>query len=94
MLSGNHIVELLVLRITAVAGEGKVKIIHQNLLLPFGGNIEENSEDMGKWQGVNRPPDCILAASDEGVPETEVVSADPGPEGEDDAICVQCVQPE
>ena len=38
------------------------------------------------------PPHCILAVSDEGVPETELVSTDPKPTEEGDAICVLCVQ--
>ena len=43
-LEGKSFAGLLVFRITPVAGEGKVKIIHQNL---FGGNIEENFENEG-----------------------------------------------
>ena len=34
-----------VFRITPVAGGGKVRVVHQNLLLPFGGNIEGDSGD-------------------------------------------------
>ena len=67
-----------------------MKIVHQNLLLPFGGNIEEDSENEGSQQGVDGPTDCILAVSDNGVPGTEVASTDPQPIGEGDAICVQC----
>ena len=33
-----------IFRIAPVPGKGKVKNAHQNLLLPFGGNIEEDSE--------------------------------------------------
>ena len=29
-----------VFRITLVTGGGKMRVVHQNLLLPFGGNIE------------------------------------------------------
>ena len=29
-----------VFRITPVTGGSKVRVVHQNLLLPFGGNIE------------------------------------------------------
>ena len=87
-VEGKPYVELPVFRITPVAGEGKVKIIHQNLLLPFGGNIERNSENKGNQQGVNGPPDCILAVSDDGVPETEVVSTDHESVGEGEAIHV------
>ena len=38
---------MLVFRIALVTGEDKVRIVHQNLLLPFGGNIDEDpgSED-------------------------------------------------
>ena len=81
-----------VFRITPVAGEGKVKIVHQNLLLLFGGNTEEDSENEGSQQGVNGPPDCILAVTDDGAPETRVVLTDPEPMGEGGAIHVQCVQ--
>ena len=51
-------VGLPVFRITPVAGEDKVKIVHQNLLLPFEDNIEKDSENKGSWQ------------SDDGVPGT------------------------
>ena len=53
-------------RIIPVAGEGKVKIVHQNLLLPFGGNIEGDSENERSQQDVSGPQDCILAVSDDG----------------------------
>ena len=82
---------LSVFRITLVAGEGNVKIVHQNLLLSFGGNIKEDSENEGSQQGVNRPPDCILAVSDD-IPGNEAVLTDPEPIGEGDAIHVKCVQ--
>ena len=39
-VEGQPYVGLPVLRNVPVAGEGKVKIVYQNLLLPFGGNIE------------------------------------------------------
>ena len=71
-----------VFRTTPVAGEGKVKIVHQNPLLPFGGNIEGGSENEGSQQDVDRPQDCILEVSDDWVPETEVVLTDPEPKGE------------
>ena len=80
-----------VTRTFPVAGIVKMKIVHQNLLLPFGGNIEGGSENEGSWQDVNGPQDCILAVSDE-VLETEVVSRDPKPKGDGDAICIQCLQ--
>ena len=78
--------------VTSVTEEGKVKIVHQNLLLPFGGNIEEGSENVGSQQVVDGPPDCILAVSDDAVSETAVVLTYPEPGGEGDAIHVQCVQ--
>ena len=81
-----------VFRITPGVGEGKVKIVHQNLLLLFGGNIQEDSENEGSWQGVDGPPDCILAVSDDGVSEIEIVLADPEPTCEGAAIHVQCEQ--
>ena len=94
MLRGNYILCSLVFRITPVAGEGKVKIVHWNLLLPHGGNIKEESENEVSWQGIDRPPDCMMAVSDDGVLGTEVVSTDPKPMGDSDAIHVQCVQTE
>ena len=30
---------------SAVEGEGKVKVVHQNLLLPFGGNVEDSKNE-------------------------------------------------
>ena len=91
-VKGQPYVGLPVFRITLVAGEGKVSIVHWNMLLPYWGNMEENSENEGSWQGVDRPPDSIMAVSDDGVLETEVSSADPEPEGEGDIVCVQHVQ--
>ena len=90
-VDGKPYVWLLVFRITQVAGEGKVKIVHWNWLLTYEGNIEEDSENEGSWH-VNGPLDCILAVSDDGVPKTEVLSTDPEPIGEGDAICIQYVQ--
>ena len=46
-VEGQQHVGLLVFRITPVAGEGKVKIVHGNLLLPFGDNIKEETENEG-----------------------------------------------
>ena len=37
-----------VFRITPVTGGGKVRVVHQNLLIPLGGNIEVDSGDMRK----------------------------------------------
>ena len=81
--------------IAPVAGEGKVKIVHQNLLFPFGGNVEEGPKNKGNWQqAANKPQDCILAASDEAVSGTEVLLTDPKPVDEVDTIHVQHVQTE
>ena len=68
-----------------------MKIVHQNMLLPFGGNIEGGSENKGSQQDVDRPQDCILVVSDDGFPETEAVSTDSEPKGEADASCLECV---
>ena len=92
MLRGKPYVGLPVFRITSVAGEGKVKIEHQNLVLPFWGNIKEDFENKESIQGVSGPPDCILAVSNDGVPESEVVSKDPEPMGEGEVIWVKYVQ--
>ena len=89
-IKGQPYAGLPVFRITPVAG--KVKGVHQNLLLLFGGNIEVSPENEGSWHDVNKSQDCILTVSDDDVPETEVVLTDPKPVGEGDAMCVQCVQ--
>ena len=85
---GQPYIGLLVFKIIPVAEEGKVKIVHQNLLLLFGGNIKDSPENEGNWQNANEPQDCILAVSDDGGTGIEVVSTDPKPVGEGDAICV------
>ena len=69
-----------------------MKIVHWNLFLPFGGNIEGGPDNEGNQQDADGPKDCILAVSDDGVPGTEVVSPDPEPMDKGDAIYVQCVQ--
>ena len=48
-----------VFRITPVTGGGKVRVVHQNLLLPYGGNIEGNSEDKVSQQKAGGPQDSI-----------------------------------
>ena len=83
---------LLVFKIAPVAGEGKVKIVHQNLLLPFGGNIKGGPENEGNWQNVDEPQDCILAVSGHGVQGIEDVLTDPKPVDDCHAIIVQHVQ--
>ena len=91
-VDGKPYARLPVFKITPVAGEGKVKVVHRNLLFPFGGNIEGCPENEGNWQDASEPQDCILAVSGDGVTETEVVLTDIKPVGDGDAICVQCVK--
>ena len=81
-----------VFKITPAAGEDKVKIVHWNLLLPFGGNIEWVPKNEGHQHDVSGFQDCISAVSNDGVWGTEVVSTGPEPMDEGDAIHVQCVQ--
>ena len=71
-----------------------MKIVHQNLLLPFEGNIEGVQGDEENWQDVDEPHDSISAVSDNRGSEAEVVSTDPKPMGEGDAIHVQHIQME
>ena len=59
-------------RIAPVTEEGKVKIVHQNLLLSFGGNIKGDPEKEESQQNANEPQDCISAVSDDGVIGAEV----------------------
>ena len=80
-----------VFRITPVMG-GKVRAVHQNLLLLFGGNIDGDSEDKESQQEVDDPQDSISADSNDKESEAEVVSLDPKPVGDGDAICVQHIQ--
>ena len=91
-VEGQPYAGLPVFKTAPVAGEGKVKNGHWNLLLPFGGNIEGGLENEGSQQDADRPQDCTSAVSDDGVPGSEVVSTDSKPIGEGDAICVKCVQ--
>ena len=65
--------------------------MYQSLLLSFGGNIEGGSEKRGVDK-MSTDPRILSWQSLDQVLETEVVSTDPEPKGEDDAICVQCVQ--
>ena len=81
-VEGQPYVGLLVFRIKLVAREGMVIIAHQNLLLLFRSNIKEDSEKEESQQGVERPPDCILAVSDDEVLESKVVLTDPELKGE------------
>ena len=46
-IEGQTYIRLPVFKITTVEGAGKVKIIHQSFLHPFGGNIERHPEDEG-----------------------------------------------
>ena len=68
-----------------------MKMVNENLLLPFEGNIVGGPQNEGSQQDANGPQDSILVVSDDSVHETEVVLTDPKPMGEGDAICVQCV---
>ena len=77
-----------VFRITPVAGGGKVRVVHWNLLLPFGGNIEGDPGNEENWLDIDDPQDSISADSDNRELEAEVVSADPKPVGEGDATNV------
>ena len=54
-VEGQPYAGLPVFRIIPIAGEGKVEIVHQNLFLPFGGNIEGGSENEGSQQDVDGP---------------------------------------
>ena len=71
-----------------------MRVVHWNLLLPFGGNIEGDSGDEESLQEASDPQDSISAHSEKKELETEVVSVDPRPAGEGDAICVQDIQVE
>ena len=53
------------------------KVVHQILLLPFGGNIEGGPESEGSQQDANRPQYCIYTVLDDVVLETGVVLTDP-----------------
>ena len=48
----------------------------------------------GSWPDVDEPQDCILAVSDDGIPEIEVVLTDLQPIGKGDAMHVECLQSE
>ena len=77
-----------VFRITQVTRGSRDKIDHQNLLLPFGGNIEEDPGNEENWQAVNDLLDSISADSDNRESEAKVVLTDPKLVGEGDAIQV------
>ena len=83
---------MLVFRITPVTVGGKVRVIHWNLLLPFGGNIEGDPGNEENWQHIDEPQDSISTDYDNRGSEAEVVLTDPKPVGEGDAICVQHIQ--
>ena len=92
-VEGQPFAGLPVFRITPVAGEGKVKIVHKTCYSHLGATLQILNM-RGHQQGVDRSPDCILTVSDDDVLGTEVVLTDPEPTGEGDTIHVQCVQPE
>ena len=88
-VEGQPYASLPVFKIIPVAGEGKVTIVHGNLLLQFGGKLKGVLRTRENADGSQ---DFTLAVSDDGVPGTEVVLTDPEPMGEGDVIHVQCVQ--
>ena len=59
---------------------------HLEATLRWGPENERSQQD------ADRPQDCILTVSDDGVPETEVVLTNTKPVGEGDAIHVQYVK--
>ena len=93
-IDGQPYSRLPVFKIAPVAGGGKVEIVHENLLLPFGGNIKGGPVDKGNQQDVNEPQDSIITVSSDGETEAEGVSTDPKPVGEGDSIYVQHTQTE
>ena len=52
----------------------------------------QDSENEESLQDFDGPSDFIQTVSDDGKVETEVVSTNPEPEGDDDTIWVQYVQ--
>ena len=91
-VEGQPYSRLPVFRIAPVTGGGKVRVVYQNLLLPFGGSIEQDPGKEENQQDVNEPQDSILAVSGNRGSEAEVVLKNPKSVGEDDAICVQHIQ--
>ena len=91
-MRGNHMQGCQFSRSPPVAGEGKVKVVHQYLVLPFGDNIEGGTENEGSQQDVDGPQDCILTVSEDCMPETEVMSTYPKPTDDGDAIHALWVQ--
>ena len=87
-VEGQPYAKLPVFKIIPVAGEGKVTILHQNLLLLFGGNIEGvlRTREIDKMS--MKTQDWILAVSDDSVSGAKVVSTGPKPMDEGDAIWV------
>ena len=69
-----------------------MRVVHQNLLLPYGGDIEEDSGDEESWQEADDPQDSNLVDSDSKEFENDVVSIDSKPIGEVEAIHVQHIQ--
>ena len=78
-VEGQPYAGLPVFRTAPVEGEGKLEVVYQNLLLPFGSNVED-SENEESWQ------------NDDAEADTKAVSTAPECEGWGDAICVQCVK--
>ena len=69
-----------------------MKVFHQNLLFSFGGNTEGDPRNEQNWKDIGHPQDSISADNDNRGSETEVVSADPKPVVEGDAIYIQHIQ--
>ena len=61
-VEGQPYAGLPVFRIEPVEGDDKVKVVHHNLLLSFGGNVED-SENEESWQNVDGPSDYIQPVS-------------------------------
>ena len=66
-----------------------MRVVDQNLLLPFGGNIKGDSWDEKSQQEVSDPQDSISVDSDNKELEAGVVSIDLKPVDEGNAIHVQ-----
>ena len=67
-----------------------MKVVHQNLLLLFGYNVEDSEKEESQ-EIVEGPSDCIQAVSYDAEAETEVMSKDSEPDIEGDTINVQSV---
>ena len=68
-----------------------MKVVHHNLLLPFGGNVKDSKDDES-WQDVDESSDCIQAVFDDVEAEPKDVLTDPEPEDKGDTMHIQCKQ--